>query len=59
MVRKMGTYQLADKWQAIWSREDWIKMDKLFQSISIYMTHVDAQQGKAIQHLSITKRQIS
>jgi hypothetical protein len=30
----------------IWSKEDWIKMDELSQSISIYMTHVDAHTGK-------------
>jgi ribonuclease HI len=30
----------------IWSKEDWIKMDELSQSISIYVTHVDAHTGK-------------
>jgi hypothetical protein len=30
----------------IWSKEDWIEMVELFQSISIYMTHADAHTGK-------------
>jgi ribonuclease HI len=30
----------------IWSKEDWIKMDEFSQSISIYVTHVDAHTGK-------------
>jgi ribonuclease HI len=37
----------------IWSKEEWIKMNELSQSISIYMTHVDVHTGRgdpASQH---------
>jgi ribonuclease HI len=30
----------------IWSKQDWIKMDELSQSISIYMTHMNAYTGR-------------
>jgi hypothetical protein len=30
----------------IWSKEDWIKVDELSQSIGIYVTHVDAHTGR-------------
>jgi hypothetical protein len=41
---KQTNWQINGK--DICSKKDWIKMDKLSQSISIFVTHVDAPTGK-------------